>query len=455
MLARGRMGLLRSALPRALLGEASTASDACALRGAGVIRVVHFGQELPTDCGLPVTVAAPADASCDGLEIAAQRLLEVLAETLEPSKPRFDTFPGDSSDEEGGSNQGVRMRVRVKREPEGKWGIKWHKDIFKKSQRLVVDEITEGSIMDQWNACQPPTLQVRYGDRLARINGVSADGPDPSSISARMRAELQQDSMRALFWRPGCGPVAAMEASKEAAGPGIVLLCADEGIAAAAAVSVAARVVAGDIDLPIATSEGVLDGLGEEAASALRSLPGTPWLAALQALAAAKSPLGPKVSKLHVTATDCDATEAPKEQAPDERSKPEAFEEAAAKREPEWTYSCRKCGVALFHDLHVVPHGGGRRVRHWGEGDQDGAGQCTSVWVEPMGWMGDLASETGRLACGNTRCRQKLGAFSWHGLPCSCGEWQCPAFQIHGAKVDCMPARRVMRGPPPAPVFDA
>ena len=30
-------------------------------------------------------------------------------------------------------------------------------------------------------------------------------------------------------------------------------------------------------------------------------------------------------------------------------------------------------------------------------------------------------AEVGKLACGNPSCRQKLGGFSWHGLPCSCG----------------------------------
>lgn len=82
-------------------------------------------------------------------------------------------------------------------------GIKWHKQIFKtsatlpspsihmlyiymiyvRSQRLVVDEIALGSPLDRWNAGQPEGLQVgrhrasrhgqvRYGDRLERLNGI-------------------------------------------------------------------------------------------------------------------------------------------------------------------------------------------------------------------------------------------------------------------------------------------
>ena len=55
--------------------------------------------------------------------------------------------------------------------------------IYVRSQRLVVDEIALGSPLDRWNAGQPEGLQVgrhrasrhgqvRYGDRLERLNGV-------------------------------------------------------------------------------------------------------------------------------------------------------------------------------------------------------------------------------------------------------------------------------------------
>jgi len=133
----------------------------------------------------------------------------------------------------------------------------------------------------------------------------------------------------------------------------------------------------------------------------------------------------------------------------------EGDEEAEEKPEPSFVYQCRKCGVGLFHDLNILPHstdGVQRRSRAWMP--TDGSDPCTSVFVEPMSWMGNLEGQTGKLLCGNQRCRQKLGAFSWHGLPCSCGQWQSPAFQIHGSRLDCMPAgRRVVRGPAPTAVF--
>eukprot|EP00434_Breviolum_minutum_P036451 symbB.v1.2.032297.t1/scaffold3817.1/size49779/1 len=133
-------------------------------------------------------------------------------------------------------------------------------------------------------------------------------------------------------------------------------------------------------------------------------------------------------------------------------------------RTPQWTYRCRKCGAALFHDFDVLPHqkGGQRQAGYgdWRSGAVAAAAagdeiNCTSMFVQPMKWMGDISTQSGRLICGNNLCKQKLGGFSWHGLPCSCGEWQSPAFQIHNARLDCMPADRTARGPAPEAVFDA
>jgi len=124
--------------------------------------------------------------------------------------------------------------------------------------------------------------------------------------------------------------------------------------------------------------------------------------------------------------------------------------------QPQWTYSCRKCSTALFHDLNVLPHhtdGAKKASRGWVQESSGGQAACTSMFVEPMKWMGCLEGQTGRLVCGNPACRQKLGGFSWHGLPCSCGQWQSPAFQIHCARLDCMPAGRRARGPAPQAVF--
>jgi len=126
---------------------------------------------------------------------------EVLLAAQHAASQCYDVEPGDSSDEEGGSSEGIRLRVRLRRQDD-KWGIKWHKQMFKSSHRLVVDEIAAGSPIDQWNLSQPEGLQVKYGDRLERINGIRVQS-SPAEVSGKFRAELQKEDMRALFWRPG------------------------------------------------------------------------------------------------------------------------------------------------------------------------------------------------------------------------------------------------------------
>ena len=69
---------------------------------------------------------------------------EVLLSAQHAASQCYDVEPGDSSDEEGGSSEGIRLRVRLRRQDD-KWGIKWHKQMFKSSHRLVVDEIGRSS----------------------------------------------------------------------------------------------------------------------------------------------------------------------------------------------------------------------------------------------------------------------------------------------------------------------
>ncbi|GJP45254.1 hypothetical protein CLOM_g4665 [Closterium sp. NIES-68] len=81
--------------------------------------------------------------------------------------------------------------------------------------------------------------------------------------------------------------------------------------------------------------------------------------------------------------------------------------------------------------------GGGGRFRgkgkEWGDGAERG---CTSVFVEPLKWMGDVQSGQieGKLSC--SQCSTRLGYFNWSGAQCSCGEWVTPAFQLHKKCVD-------------------
>jgi dual specificity phosphatase 12 len=62
---------------------------------------------------------------------------------------------------------------------------------------------------------------------------------------------------------------------------------------------------------------------------------------------------------------------------------------------------------------------------------------CRSVMLaEPLQWMASstVGAQEGKLSC--PMCSSRVGAFSWHGLPCDCGAWMVPAFQLQKAKID-------------------
>lgn len=42
------------------------------------------------------------------------------------------------------------------------------------------------------------------------------------------------------------------------------------------------------------------------------------------------------------------------------------------------------------------------------------------------------------------KCTGRLGSFNWAGNQCSCGAWITPAFLIHKAKVDVLPAQQTL-----------
>jgi len=342
-----------------------------------------------------------------------------------------DDKPGESSDEEGGSSNGIRLRVRVSRSADEKWGITWHAGIFKSQQKLVVKDIAEGSVLARWNEGRPERKQLDYGDRLIRINGKRFMDTKAAETSDKMRAELKQPIVRMLFWRPG----SALDDEKEEA-----------------------------------AAEGKAETAGASSSTATCGA-----VAAATAAAAAGGGGGAvpdeneQVAKVEVVTQSVEVSTA----SPDE---PPSADAQASDKIAEWTYSCRKCNTALFHDYNILPHfTDGKNVleRSWipssrkatlitPEASQEEYGfegggyvalvPCTSVFVEPMKWMGDL-EKAGKLLCGNPRCRQKLGGYSWHGLPCSCGQWQSPAFQIHCARYDIHPAARIARGAPPERVI--
>ncbi|CEL93714.1 unnamed protein product [Vitrella brassicaformis CCMP3155] len=148
---------------------------------------------------------------------------------------------------------------------------------------------------------------------------------------------------------------------------------------------------------------------------------------------------------------------------------------ASSRELAEWQYTCKKCRTRLFYESNLLPHHA-RDGWKWKSFQrkktssavctgttisasivlccQTPGHECTSVFVEPMKWMGDLKDQTGKLVCSNQRCKGKLGAWSWHGLQCSCGGWHTPAFQVHLSRVDRLPMGSAHRGDVPTPVFD-
>ena len=81
---------------------------------------------------------------------------------------------------------------------------------------------------------------------------------------------------------------------------------------------------------------------------------------------------------------------------------------------------------------------------------------CSAYFVEPLEWMNESSNVvpgvvSGRLQCPNTRCRSKLGNWSWAGSQCgwcvhdagarllTCsGAWVTPSFALQRSKVDAL-----------------
>lgn len=105
---------------------------------------------------------------------------------------------------------------------------------------------------------------------------------------------------------------------------------------------------------------------------------------------------------------------------------------------------CRRCRRLVATSRQLVPHdkgpGAGAFTHHQQRSGSGGAaqgGECGSVFVEPLRWMGPLlvsGAVEGKLGCPG--CDARLGAFNWSGLQCSCGRWVTPGFVLHSRSVD-------------------
>lgn len=501
------MAGILSATPQIFIGISNLLEDPGRLHKRGISRALQVDLSAGTDgqpCERPSPLLAgepvyhlsnSGDALATASSLAgAARRLEGILQSAPGILPANDTEVGDSTDDEDDRAQGKRFRVRVSRPANGKWGIKWHKGIFKQSNRLVVEEVAHSSVLAGWNERQPHNAQVGYGDRLIRINGVSTEGASASQISARMKAELLKEDMRAVFFRPGAEVKGTTPDSHKS--PGGVLICSDgedlEPLAAiAAAHHLLYRVYVNECDANAALEEML------EAAQVLKEDAARKWIDALDLVR--KAP-GPEVSQevpscspgstavevdqscnsLQGPAPDTNASkivdehgalseksaedsakasEQPEIQTEIAQTDDNAADEQSKTPTPSWVYQCRKCGTPLFTDLNLQTHfvdGLQKPSRDWEDAEAAQAGEtpCTSLFLEPMKWMACENQQTGKLLCGSSRCKQKLGAFSWHGLPCNCGQWQSPAFQIHAARLDCMPAV-ARKNPAPKTAFDS
>ncbi|PFH37252.1 hypothetical protein BESB_037100 [Besnoitia besnoiti] len=102
-------------------------------------------------------------------------------------------------------------------------------------------------------------------------------------------------------------------------------------------------------------------------------------------------------------------------------------------------YACRLCRRVLFADEHIVAHNRTDKAATKGIPLPSQQKACNMVFVEPMDWMESVREISGKIICPTERCKAKLGVWSWHGLPCNCGTWQSPAFQIQLRRVDKLP----------------
>eukprot|EP00439_Symbiodinium_sp_Y106_P039677 s5015_g4.t2 len=326
------------------------------------VLLLAAGEEPKAEASLASRFRCHVEPTEAALREAASLVQEAF---LAPPPPvSYDVEPGDSSEEEGGSQEGIRLRVRLRREGDDKWGIKWHKQMFKSSHRLVVDEVVERSLIDRWNECQPAGLQVRYGDRLERINGISI-GRSAAEAAPKFRAELQKEEMRALFWRPG-----SAEPRKQTGAAVAVTLAASPscgGLSAAVAVAAAHALTYTEATCV----DELLQQLMEGREASLEN-----WQSALECMAPVQAAAAPsmvrqdfeeRVDPGNGSVTEHDLGEAPEAIAAD--SDADAVHEGAMpERTPEWTYFCRKCGAALFHDLDVLQHQrGGQRQAGYGD----------------------------------------------------------------------------------------
>jgi hypothetical protein len=89
-------------------------------------------------------------------------------------------------------------------------------------------------------------------------------------------------------------------------------------------------------------------------------------------------------------------------------------------------YCCRRCRYCLSDSTLLHEHS---KLK----GNSANC-SCTSLFMENPPVFLDMVDDSGKLLC--PKCSSRVGQWSWVGIPCSCGEWVIPAFQITKSKID-------------------
>jgi len=395
--------------------------------------------------------------------------------------------------------EGYRVTVRLQRESTAiKWGITWHQGLFQARKYLVVDDIVEDTLMHAWNAERAyDGWQLRYGDKLLFVNGADANTKagrtelqtattvmltfwrnrelPPGCVLVHCHAGVSRSvavvlaywmhharippktALRRLrrvlpdcepnphlleeldqFWAMGC----CVEEGSTDAHKQYHLRQAQKAWESKNTVTSSAPVVPATSSFVGAVSrDSVKEQQGDDVSrkdttgknedyinNAQQSASG--MLSSNASTTTGGQPEHRKLDDINGLIQDDkdinglikDDNDALKDEGVDDTVTESSETAVVDGSSVTINYCCRKCRFSLFSHQEVLAH----------EGQSP---SCTSIFAQPMNWMGELTDQSGRLIC---PCGAKLGAYCWFGLACSCKAWQAPGFQIHRARIDEM-----------------